>query len=181
MITKETLKETGQTIVTICNYDRYNQNSETRKQARKHPGNTRETPGKHPGNSRETARKHPGNSEETNKKKGNKGNKENKGNNNPLPLEFDFVSDEFRDSFSLWLDYKYERKERYKSERSVKMCYDKLVKLSDSNPSIAAEVVNQSIANNWAGLFALKNENNGNKNTANEADSGDIIIRTTVL
>lgn len=167
MITKETLKETGQTVVTICNYDRYNQNSKTRK----HSGNSEETPGKHSGNS-----------EETNKKKGNKGNKENEGNNNPLPLKLDFVSDEFRDSFSLWLDYKYERKEKYKSERSIKMCYDKLVKLSDNNPAIVTEIVNQSIANNWAGLFALKTENNnGNKITTNEADSGNTIIRTTVL
>lgn len=167
MITKETLKETPQTIVTICNYDRYNLNSGSRKQGKKQQGNSEETP-----------EKQSGNTEETNKKKGNKGKK---GNNNPLSLELDFVSEEFREAFSLWLDYKKERKEKYMSPRSLKICYNNLVKLSGNNPAVAIEIVNQSIANNWAGLFALKTENNGNKNTANAADSGNIVIRTTDL
>lgn len=72
MITKETLKETPQTIVTICNYDRYNLNSGSRKQGKKQQGNSEETP-----------EKQSGNTEETNKNKGNKGKKEN---NNPLSL-----------------------------------------------------------------------------------------------
>lgn len=39
MIAKETPKETGQTVVTICNYNKYNFNSETRKQQKKQTGN----------------------------------------------------------------------------------------------------------------------------------------------
>lgn len=50
MIKKETPKETGQTVVTICNYDKYNLDSETRKQQKKQTGNTEETPGKQQGN-----------------------------------------------------------------------------------------------------------------------------------
>lgn len=50
MIKKETPKETGQTVVTICNYDKYNLDYETRKQQKKQAGNTEETPGKQQGN-----------------------------------------------------------------------------------------------------------------------------------
>lgn len=50
MITKETPKETGQTVITICNYDKYNFDTENRKQQKKQTGNTEETPGKQQGN-----------------------------------------------------------------------------------------------------------------------------------
>lgn len=79
-------------------------------------------------------------------------------------LKPDFVSPEFTDAFSTWLEYKRERKESYKSEKSLKAAYSKLLKLSGNNPCIASEIVEQSMANNWAGLFELKTEHNGNQN-----------------
>lgn len=57
-----------------------------------------------------------------------------------------------------WLAYKKERKQTYKSERSLKLCRKKLVELSNGNPKIAKEIVEQSMANNWAGLFPLQHE-----------------------
>lgn len=175
MIKKRTAKGTKQTVVTVCKYDNYNANDNKEGQQKGQKKDDKRT-------KKGQRKDNPGTIEGQSGDKTNKENKGNKGNNNPLPLKLDFVSDEFRDSFSLWLDYKSERKEKYKSERSIRMCYDKLVKLSDNNPAIATEIVNQSIANNWAGLFALKTENNnGNKITTNEADSGNTIIRTTVL
>jgi len=82
--------------------------------------------------------------------------------------EKSFVAPEYAQVFSLWLEYKRQRRESYKSEMSLKICYNKLVKLSGDNPDIAVAIVEQSIANNWAGLFELKNNNqifcdNGNK------------------
>lgn len=50
MIHKETVKETGQTIITICNYDTYNTVIEKKKQQKKQEGNSEETPGKQQGN-----------------------------------------------------------------------------------------------------------------------------------
>jgi hypothetical protein len=50
MITKETPKETGQTILTLCNYDKYNFDFEKWKQQREQQGNTKETGGKQQGN-----------------------------------------------------------------------------------------------------------------------------------
>ena len=97
--------------------------------------------------------------------------------------DFDFISNEFLETFTLWLEYKKDRRENYKSEKSLKACYSKLVKLSKDNPAIASQIINEAIANNWAGFFELKNNKNeyGNKKQTNSTDSGDSIIRTTVL
>lgn len=88
----------------------------------------------------------------------------------------------FLETFILWLEYKKDRRENYKSEKSLKACYNKLVKLSKGDPTAAYQIVNESIANNWSGLFELKNKNEyGNKKQTDSTDSGDTIIRTTVL
>ena len=97
--------------------------------------------------------------------------------------DFDFISNEFLETFTLWLEYKKDRRENYKSEKSLKACYNKLVKLSKGNPAVASQIVDESIANNWAGFFELKNNKNeyGNKKQTDSTDSGNTIIRTTVL
>jgi len=84
--------------------------------------------------------------------------------------EKSFVAPEYNELFSLWLEYKRQRRESYKSEMSLKICYNKLVKLSGNNPDIALAIVEQSIANNWAGLFELKqnNYNNGQQTYIND-------------
>lgn len=74
-----------------------------------------------------------------------------------------FVAPEFAQAFSVWLEYKRQRRETYKSDMSRKACYNKLVKLAGGDPAVAMAVVEQSMANNWAGLFALKQyDSNGN-------------------
>lgn len=67
-----------------------------------------------------------------------------------------FVSSLFNESFFKWMKYKSERKEKYKSIESEKSFYNKLIKLSNNNPNIAAEIIEQSMANNYAGIFELK-------------------------
>lgn len=74
---------------------------------------------------------------------------------NALP-PVDFVSPEFVHVFTVWLEYKRERKESYKSEKSLKAAYSKLLQLSGNDPAKASAIVEQSMANNWAGLFELK-------------------------
>ena len=64
-----------------------------------------------------------------------------------------------------WLEYKKKRKESYKTEASIRKCYQNLVKLSDNNSAVAQLIVDQSIANNWAGLFELKNNGASNNQT----------------
>lgn len=79
---------------------------------------------------------------------------------------------EYRDIVVEWLSYKRERKETYKSVRSMQAFVAKLTKLSNGNPKIAREIINQSIANNWAGIFQLKiDHNDDNKSHTNRPSS----------
>lgn len=71
--------------------------------------------------------------------------------------DISFVSDDFKDIFVSWLEYKRERRESYKSEKPLKACYMKLLELSNNDPETARMVVNQSMASNWSGLFEIKN------------------------
>lgn len=56
----------------------------------------------------------------------------------------------------LWLEYKRVRKESYKSEIGAKSCLTHLKKLSGGDPSVAQQIIETSMANNWAGIFELK-------------------------
>lgn len=80
------------------------------------------------------------------------------------------VAPEYEAAFTAWLEYKHQRKQTYKSDASLKVCYNKLVKLSGNNPDIAMAIVEQSMANNWAGLFPLKPDYNA---TATNHNGGD--------
>ena len=70
--------------------------------------------------------------------------------------EENFVEEDLKYAFNLWLCYKKERKEMYKNERSLKACYNQLVRLSGNVPEVARAIVEQSIAREWKGLFELK-------------------------
>lgn len=54
-----------------------------------------------------------------------------------------------------WVAYKKERKQSY-TKTGLAQCVEKLKKMSNDNPSIAMQIVNESISNNWSGLFPLK-------------------------
>ena len=88
------------------------------------------------------------------------------------PPNLDFVSEAFKETFQTWLEYKKERGESYKSEKSLKICYNKLLSLSDNSPDRAKLIVEQSIANNWQGLFELKERNHNKPNIADYDNTG---------
>lgn len=75
----------------------------------------------------------------------------------------EYIEPAFLESFETWMTYKSERKESYKSDLSKKTFYNALIKLSNNNPETAKLIIEQSIANNWAGIFELKITPNGNK------------------
>ena len=92
-----------------------------------------------------------------------KNNKENEDNKTPIiPFE---VSPEFLPAFTLWLEYKKEKKQSYKGEKSLKATYKRLLNLSGNNPDVAMAIVEQAMANNWAGLYALKDDHATNDKT----------------
>lgn len=88
---------------------------------------------------------------------------------------FSFVANEYKATFDKWLTYKKERKQSYKGAISARQCYNQLLELSGNNAAIAEKIVNQSIANNWSGLFPLKEEkgalNNGAVDYNRNADT----------
>lgn len=71
-------------------------------------------------------------------------------------LDLSFVPEDFLPIIERWAGYKQERKQAY-TQSGIEACYHKLLELSNTNPAIAMAVIEQSIANNWAGLFELKN------------------------
>lgn len=73
-------------------------------------------------------------------------------------FSFDFLSKEFKDLFLSWLDYKRQRSEKYKTQKSIELCYKQLLNFSQGNPFTASKIVEKSMANNWAGLFDLKKD-----------------------
>lgn len=71
-------------------------------------------------------------------------------------------SESFLDTWDLWKKYKKEQfKFTYKGCISEQAALMQLVTLSEGKENIAIQVINQSIANGWRGLFMLKNNDNG--------------------
>lgn len=76
-------------------------------------------------------------------------------------IDLSFVDEKFIEVMTTWLEYKKTNSQTYKDGKSVKLLYAKLIKLSGGDPAAAQLIVEQSMANNWAGLFELKTTQNG--------------------
>lgn len=127
MIVLENLQKT--TRLTVCNYDTYQTVIHDEQTTSKREANAKQT------------RPHPNN-------KGNKDNNENK-----EIINYPFVKFEFTKIFNGWLQYKKDRREGYKNEKSIELCYNKLVKYSKGNPELAQEIIEDAMSNNYAGFF----------------------------
>lgn len=75
-------------------------------------------------------------------------------------IDFSFVEPHLEDAFFRWLKYKQGRREKYKNQKSLKQCYDKMKKDCKGSSLIAMQMIAQSEANNYAGLFPLKASHN---------------------
>jgi len=71
-------------------------------------------------------------------------------------FDFSFVANNFSECFMNWIEYKNEIKDQYQSQKSIKACYNNLLKLSGGSVKKANAIVEQSIANGWRGLFEFK-------------------------
>lgn len=95
---------------------------------------------------------------------------------------FSFLEPNFIKPFFDWLEYKAERNEKYKSERSLRIAYNHLLKLSNGNPETAASIVEQSVANGWQGLFELKsNQYGSNRKTQQQINDEQRTIAASVV
>ncbi|GBR73116.1 hypothetical protein NO1_0554 [Candidatus Termititenax aidoneus] len=70
---------------------------------------------------------------------------------------------EWTQIFSDWLEYKRERRQAYQSLRTAQHAFDNLLRISGSCVAAAREIVSTSIANNWAGMFPLRNKGSPSK------------------
>ena len=124
------------TMITICKYDSYQSNFNTEGQTE---GQTRGERGA------------------TNNKNNNNKEKKNK------EIDLSFLQKDFIPIVEKWLLYKKEKKQEYKGQTSINTFCKKLIEYSNGDAIIAEAIIEQSIANNWAGIFELNNNNNGNK------------------
>ncbi len=71
-------------------------------------------------------------------------------------FDLSFIGDEVWEGLvESWLDYKRSRSENYKSDLSVKKFHTMLRNYSRGDPGLARQIIDKSIANNWAGIFQL--------------------------
>jgi hypothetical protein len=85
-----------------------------------------------------------------------KENKEKEINKEKNVFDLSFVQIDYMQTFLDWLEYKRLRRESYKTQQSLEACYGNLIEIARGSPKIAGKIIQKSIANNYAGLFPLK-------------------------
>ena len=75
-----------------------------------------------------------------------------------------------------WLAYKKEKGQSYKPT-GFKTFYKNLCELSDNNPKVAMAIIEQSMRNNYAGIFPLRNDNNQYGRFKTNSDSFDESVK----
>ena len=73
---------------------------------------------------------------------------------------------ELNEAWGKWKDYKSARRERYSCGAAEESAYRQLYSLSKGNAQLAMQIVEQSIANDWKGLYELKQNDNANTKTS---------------
>jgi len=101
--------------------------------------------------------------------------KEIKGNENIIPdwalgfknydpkLIYPFENEKFSTAWDLWIKYRSEKKLTPYKEIGHQAVLKKISRISGGDINIALSIIIQSIENNWAGIFEIKNSQNGRK------------------
>ena len=76
-------------------------------------------------------------------------------------LDMSIVAPSMVEPVETWLAYKKEKGKMYKPI-GFKNFYKKLCELSGNSPQVAMTIIEQSMANNYDGIFPLRNNNNNN-------------------
>ncbi len=79
-------------------------------------------------------------------------------------LDLSIVSAPMREAVETWLAYKKEKGQSYKPT-GFKTFYKKLCEMSGNNPQTAMAIIEQSMQNNYAGIFPLNQNNNYGRET----------------
>lgn len=82
-------------------------------------------------------------------------------------LDLSFIADEFREDYMAWLDYRKKINKPFKIQQSLELNYKKALESSNNDPKVFKQIIEQSIANGWVGLFELKTNSNGTTSSNN--------------
>ena len=88
--------------------------------------------------------------------------------------DFSFTGKPLEPVMLKWLEYRKQIKKPYKSQMTIETCYKHLEDLSRGSLDLAEKIVEQSIANQWQGLFELK-QGNGNTQPNGGAQNGGTV------
>lgn len=90
-------------------------------------------------------------------------------------IEYPYVTEEFSKAWGLWLDHRRQLKKPYRSSLSEQTA---LKKLSTYDERTAIQMIEQSIENDWQGLFEVKEKSNGTrkKNDRTQQNLNDLAI-----
>ena len=93
-------------------------------------------------------------------------------------LDLSIVSEEMKNAVETWLAYKKEKGQTYKP-MGFKTFYKRLCELSGCNPHIAMQIVENSMQNNYAGIFPISNNHQSQTNGREERakDAADLVSR----
>jgi hypothetical protein len=83
--------------------------------------------------------------------------------NNKYNNKYNNIPKGFEPIIEKWLNYKHKRRETYKNDQQIQIMINRLIKMSNNLPNIANEIIEQSIANNYAGFFELKGSKYANR------------------
>jgi len=75
--------------------------------------------------------------------------------------------------FDVWLEYKKQRGQTYKGQMSIERMKTKLRNLSGGNIETAKAIIDEAMANNWSGFFALKDQPTNNDNYKGDSTLGN--------
>lgn len=87
-------------------------------------------------------------------------------------MEFPFKTDELKTAWADWIDERKDRKLKKYTERGLKAAISHLLSISGNDETTAVEIIKQSIAQGWQGLFPLKNSQNAINRTTVNASTG---------
>ena len=84
-------------------------------------------------------------------------------------INYEWLPENWRELFNIWLTYKKEKRSAYRSEKTVKIAFMQLVEMSNDNIHEATQIIKFSMGNNYQGLFKPKQDNGqSNKTTAEQ-------------
>lgn len=82
--------------------------------------------------------------------------------------ELPFKTPEFKKSWEEWIQWRKEKRLPKYVPSGLKKTFTHLVNISNNDDKIAIAIIDYSISNNYQGLFALKNQANGNQQTSGQ-------------